>query len=150
MSLALASLARKRRDLRHATTYFEDLQGPETAAELGNWVNSLLKVMTVRGLRDRAICMLQNGLVGTTDFSGVDFPVESIRLSSGALMSGSPKVVFVRSCDWERVPQRILRESAKPNGCVFHDVNERLHPDMKAWIDENTPRKETSKTRQRP
>lgn len=59
-------------------------------------------------------------------------------------------VTWSRSCDYAPVCQRVLRAIATEvdggHGCVFSDLNVRLHAGARAWLDAATPAKPNKKS----
>ncbi len=114
----------------------EELQGPESLEELGQWDTFVAKKIVEfgSGHAQRAMENMKFGLAVTTDYSGVDFPRESLRIVVPALaeamgIDAAPAVHFLRSCDIGVRQQEVLLAQAKQGGakgCVFGSITDRI------------------------
>ena len=135
---------------------FDCNQGPQSKDELLAWDDRYANVAKTAGLAMFVLEMVDangGGTLITTDYYGFDFPRESLRILVPKLAAVAgihcPEVRFVRSCDWGEAQAKVLvAQSLKLDsgvGCVFGDLNERLHPDAREWLDIVSPKKKTDK-----
>ena len=129
--------------------------GPQTSQELGCWDKKLAGIMASTELGPRALRLLQHGALVYSDYSGYDSPRECLRVAMPTLcseMQSDPvDILFTRSCDWGKDQQQVLKHVSTSmddgRSCVFRDINDRLHNDVKAWIDEAAPSTDSKLTK---
>jgi hypothetical protein len=130
---------------------FLENTGPQTVEELSAWDDFLAKQIGNSGLGETALRLLKGGALMYTDYSGLDFPREAIRMCLPAVSSylerDTPELHYVRACDWGNMQHEVLCKQSllldEGRGCVFRDLNDRLHPDMQHWLNTVAPGKET-------
>jgi hypothetical protein len=119
--------------------------------ELSAWDEFLAQQIGTSGLGETALRLLRGGALMYTDYSGIDFPREAIRMSLPAVTSFLQRdiadVQYVRACDWGPLQHKALCKQSvlldQGRSCVFKDLNDRLHPDIQRWLDMVAPVKET-------
>lgn len=95
---------------------------------------------------------LRHGAVYTTDFSGMDFPKEALKIIAAALgrRESSPQLFrHVRSSDWGDLQLHVLNELSRRadhggTPCVLGDLTDRCHNKAAAWLNEMSPDKGSS------
>ena len=104
--------------------------GPTTVRELFQWPATVLEQIATRpGCKDRMLRNMVNGVLNTTDYSGVDCPRE-ICYQLGAAMQKiwniHPSMRFLRSCDNGVIQQKVLtwisNELDGGKSCVFSEL----------------------------
>ena len=140
---------------RGSSSTFTENRGPESVEELLAWDSQYAAIGKSTGLGARALQLLENagaGTIWTSDYSGTSFDREAWRVLlptlAGHLEMPAPKLQFLRSCDWGPLQQRVLSRISlgydAGASCVFQDLNDRLHPDAKAWLESIAPTKKTT------
>ena len=124
--------------------------GPTTVRELFQWPATVLEQIATRpGCKDRMLRNIVNGVLNTTDYSGVDCPRE-ICYQLGAAMQKiwniHPSMRFLRSCDNGVIQQKVLtwisNELDGGKSCVFSELESVLDTATKEVLDAMEPTEE--------
>ena len=80
------------------------------------------------------------GFVFNSDYSGADFPKESLRVAlPGVFGEDRFTIMFPRVCDWGEVQRQVLcspsHDLEDGQSCVFGDLNNRIHPAARQWLE---------------
>jgi len=126
---------------------FLENTGPQDLLELSRWDDFIVRRLHHGGLAGRCAELLSKGVVMYSDYSGIDFPREAVRVFVPAFFGimglPCPSVEHVRSCDWGKVQIYVLKRSSRLLGasrsCVFGDMSERLPKELQEWLDAATP-----------
>jgi hypothetical protein len=125
--------------------------GPTNAQELEDWpMMQLLSVDSKPGLQlaQRFMTLLKYGTLNTTDYSGADCPREmdyqlSLAMAKKYGLPEPPRFSFVRACDNDHLPQKVLLQAAKKldkcRTCVSPDILSVLDKDTRKFLDEMEP-----------
>ena len=117
--------------------------------DLQQWPTRLADTLCRHGLAENIGRLLESGGYATTDFSGYDTPKESLRMAlpglAAAMKRDAPfEVSFVRSSDWAKVPQSVLKQVSidyeDGQACVFGNIDERLPTAARDFIAELGPK----------
>lgn len=118
--------------------------GPQSLADIMDWPSSLVTTTLAHvgtsGV-DRLRNLLKHGVLNTTDYSGIDGPREVAHQLApvlGRALNMKVCMPFVRSCDNDKVPQRVLKWAAEHldsnHTCVFADILDAMDPDAREFI----------------
>ena len=132
--------------------------GPETKEELYDWPTFIAERIAQDPDRAaRLLAMLGKGLRMTTDYSGMDCPVEAVTqletamenvLGRKAKQPGSEFTV-THACENDTLPQKVLRRlrDLRCYGCIFSDLMDRVPAAHRDSIKQMLPGSVTSPER---
>ena len=140
-----------RRRIAEPALFLENT-GPQNLVELAMWDEFIVERLQHGGLAGRLAELLQKGVVMYSDYSGVDFPREAVRVFlptfCGMMGIPCPSVEHVRSCDWGKVQVFVLKRSSGllsgHRSCVFGDISERLPKELQEWLEAAAPSPKSS------
>ena len=123
--------------------------GPANIQELEEWpMMQLESVDSKPKLAHRFLTLLKHGTLNTTDYSGADCPREmdyqlSLAMAKKYGLPEPPRFSFVRACDNDHLPQKVLLQVAKKldgcRTCVSPDILSVLDKDTRQFLDEMEP-----------
>ena len=84
------------------------------------------------------------GFIFNYDYSGADFPKESLRVALPAVFGEDRfTIMFPRVCDWGEVQRQVLYSPSHDledgQSCVFGDLHNCLHPAARQWLEQVAP-----------
>lgn len=133
---------------------FFEQRGPESRAELDRWDAWIIEVLksTDQGYLASAHEILQGGLLYYSDYSGMDFPMEAMRVLARAMsmerLGGedtSYNINAVRVSDKGGVQIDVLKKQSRwlhgGRLCVLGDLFERMSSKGRQWVEEAAPEK---------
>ena len=128
------------------------LPGPQTAADIHDWIGDLVGRFMLRDVGGRRLDLLlqhlSRGVLGTSDFSGWDSQAEATRLLKIGLedklgLKLRNGFVWLRSSDHAESPQRAtLKAISRGSGshmCVLGDINDHVDPCILKLLDAAQP-----------
>ena len=159
---------RKRRQVRRAGSIHDRTMkaqlplGPETVEELYLWPEFIIQQLAKKdGCGPRLLSLLDHGLRLTTEYSGMDCPVEALVQLEKAMhkILGRPmddprsRFAFLSACDNDELAQSVLLDLIQRRGgqgCLFCDISDRLPLHFRNKLKKKSRRRTRAWRRRRP